>query len=159
MLGDLIGDIGDVALPRVALVKWREGLDKVEGIRAVYRDTAKRVFFSKLRQLFLKYALVFRILFIAVVMIIAFIQIRISVFAHATEIEIMRLVGATEWFIKWPFVFYAFFVAVTSILISVLMWMGVATAFDFSFVIPVKVLARVCVVILFSTFVSALLSV
>jgi cell division transport system permease protein len=30
--------------------------------------------------------------------------IRLTVFARRTEIEVMRLVGATAWFIRWPFV-------------------------------------------------------
>lgn len=31
-------------------------------------------------------------------------MIRITVFARRAEIEVMRLVGATAWFIRWPFV-------------------------------------------------------
>ncbi len=30
--------------------------------------------------------------------------IRVAVHARRTEIEIMKLVGATDWFIRWPFV-------------------------------------------------------
>lgn len=31
--------------------------------------------------------------------------IKITIFARRREIEIMRLVGATNWFIRWPFIF------------------------------------------------------
>lgn len=34
--------------------------------------------------------------------------VRLSVFARRREVEIMRLVGATNWFIRWPFVFEGF---------------------------------------------------
>jgi len=36
--------------------------------------------------------------------------IRLSVFARRREIEVMRLVGATDWFIRWPFVIEGVFV-------------------------------------------------
>jgi cell division transport system permease protein len=39
---------------------------------------------------------------VAVIIIVS--TIRLTVFARRTEIEVMRLVGATAWFIRWPFV-------------------------------------------------------
>ncbi len=38
--------------------------------------------------------------------------IRLSVFARRREIEVMRLVGATKWFIRWPFVIEGMIVGV-----------------------------------------------
>jgi len=39
-----------------------------------------------------------------VAMIIIVNTIRLTVFARRMEIEVMRLVGATAWFIRWPFI-------------------------------------------------------
>jgi cell division transport system permease protein len=39
-----------------------------------------------------------------VAMIIVVTTIRLTVYARRTEIEVMRLVGGTAWFIRWPFV-------------------------------------------------------
>jgi cell division transport system permease protein len=35
--------------------------------------------------------------------------IRLSIFARRREVEIMRLVGATNWFIRWPYVMEGIF--------------------------------------------------
>ncbi|MDQ0191353.1 permease-like cell division protein FtsX [Alicyclobacillus cycloheptanicus] len=43
--------------------------------------------------------------------------IKISIFARRREIEIMKLVGATNWFIRWPFVFESLIIGVIGALI------------------------------------------
>jgi len=42
-------------------------------------------------------------LFIFTSLIVIFNTIRIAIFTHREEIDIMKLVGANPWFIKWPF--------------------------------------------------------
>ena len=42
------------------------------------------------------------ILVIAAILLIGN-TIRLSIFARRREVEVMRLVGATNWFIRWPF--------------------------------------------------------
>jgi cell division transport system permease protein len=48
--------------------------------------------------------------------------VRLSIFARRREIEIMRLVGATNWFIRWPFVMEGF---VTGLLGALLAAIGI----------------------------------
>ncbi|MGQ0515520.1 FtsX-like permease family protein, partial [Bacillus sp. D-CC] len=36
--------------------------------------------------------------------------IKITIYARSTEIEIMKLVGATNWFIRWPFLLEGLYV-------------------------------------------------
>jgi cell division transport system permease protein len=49
--------------------------------------------------------------------------VRLSIFARRNEIEIMRLVGATNWFIRWPFVLEGFITGfVGSVVAAVAIW-------------------------------------
>jgi cell division transport system permease protein len=51
--------------------------------------------------------------------------VRLSIFARRREVEIMRLVGATNWFIRWPFVLEGFITGlVGAILAAAFVWVG-----------------------------------
>jgi cell division transport system permease protein len=58
------------------------------------------------------------ILLIAAVLLIGN-TIRLSIFARRREVEVMRLVGATNWFIRWPFVIEGIICGVAGAVISV----------------------------------------
>ncbi|MEA2348465.1 MAG: cell division transport system permease protein [Thermoleophilaceae bacterium] len=45
--------------------------------------------------------------------------IRLSIFARRREVEVMRLVGATNWFIRWPFVIEGMFVGLAGSALAV----------------------------------------
>ena len=44
---------------------------------------------------------------------------RIAMYARRQEIEIMKLVGATDWFVRWPFIFEGMFLGLLGALITV----------------------------------------
>jgi cell division transport system permease protein len=48
------------------------------------------------------------IIFAAAAVLLISTTVRLSIFARRREVEIMRLVGATNWFIRWPFVLEGF---------------------------------------------------
>ena len=57
--------------------------------------------------------------------------IRLSIFARRREIEVMRLVGATNWFIRWPFVLEGVLVGTLGGTSAVLLlWLAKKTVVD-----------------------------
>jgi cell division transport system permease protein len=56
-----------------------------------------------------------------VVLYIIINTIRLTVFARRKEIEIMKLVGATDWFIRWPFLLEGVMIGLSGALISVIL--------------------------------------
>ena len=57
--------------------------------------------------------------------------IRLSIFARRREVEVMRLVGATNWFIRWPFVIEGMLVGLMGGVLAVLLLLiGKATFVD-----------------------------
>lgn len=57
-------------------------------------------------------------------------SIRTAVFARRREIEVMRLVGATKWFIRIPFMFEGLFQGLLGALVAMLAVIGLNFAFD-----------------------------
>lgn len=47
--------------------------------------------------------------------------IKITIYARSTEIEIMKLVGATNWFIRWPFLLEGLFLGVLGSIVPIIM--------------------------------------
>jgi cell division transport system permease protein len=79
----------------------RGGLPAVDEVRKREEDTDKILSATGLVKI-LTAGLAALLLFASIALIAN--TIRLSIFARRREVEVMRLVGATNWFIRWPFV-------------------------------------------------------
>ena len=98
---DNIGLIRDALAP-LAPGGGRTVIDPaIDEVRNREEDTAKIL--SVTRVVKLTMALLAALLVITSLLLIAN-TIRLSLYARRREVEVMKLVGATDWFIRWPFV-------------------------------------------------------
>jgi cell division transport system permease protein len=98
---DNIGQVRDALAPR-SPSGGRTVIDPaIDEVRNREEDTAKIL--SVTRVVKLTMALLAGLLVLASLLLIAN-TIRLSLYARRREVEVMKLVGATDWFIRWPFV-------------------------------------------------------
>ena len=83
------------------------------------KDTINRI--VRVSNFFKDSELIASVLFIIISTLIIFNTIRMAIFTRREEIEIMKLVGATNWFIRGPFVFEAALYGIIAALIAVVL--------------------------------------
>lgn len=90
----------------------------IDEVRNREEDTAKIL--SVTRVVKLTMALLAILLVTASILLIAN-TIRLSLYARRREVEVMKLVGATDWFIRWPFVLEGVLVGCLGGIVAVLL--------------------------------------
>jgi cell division transport system permease protein len=106
----------------VAAVTNDPALDPTEGI--VYPEsTADRLLTAAKFVQWAGFVLI-GILLLAAVLLIGN-TIRLSIFARRREVEVMRLVGATNWFIRWPFMIEGVICGLVGAVVAVGMLWGI----------------------------------
>jgi len=66
-----------------------------------------------------KGGLIISLMFVVIAVLIVFNTVRIAIFTHQNEIGIMKLVGATNWFIRSPFIIESVISGVVACIITV----------------------------------------
>jgi len=73
------------------------------------------------------------LIFIIIALLIIFNTIRMTIFTRKEEIEIMKLVGATDWYIRWPFIIegmlYGVIGAVSAFILMLAGWLLLNSSF------------------------------
>ena len=102
-------DLEDIAYMR----ETQHGLMMIPGIDTVDAPTdIADVFVSIRNMIAVVFVAIVGVLFVISVFIISN-TIKLATFDRREEIAIMRMVGATNWFIRWPFLFQGFILGLT----------------------------------------------
>ena len=71
-----------------------------------------------------KFGLLLAAIFMLVTIMVTFNTIRLTIYNRREEVEIMRLVGATNWYIRWPFIIEGILYALFATFITSLVTLG-----------------------------------
>ncbi len=101
-----------------------EKLSKIKGIDEVVTsmDTIDNVISAT--SFIRKGCILFTVLLAIIAVFIITNTIKLDIHARQKEIHIMKYVGATDWFIRWPFIIEGIFVGIIGAIISILILSG-----------------------------------
>ncbi len=130
---DSLNELGGNPFGATLIVKAKEAQDFTQILDALenpqFRDAIREKDFSDYQQIIERiqgtterirfFGLVIMGIFIAIAILIVFNTVRIGIFIHREEIGIMRLVGASNWFIKAPFLLEMILLSLLAILLVV----------------------------------------
>lgn len=78
-------------------------------------------------QFITRFGILLALIFMLVTIMVTFNTIRLTIYNRREEVEIMRLVGATNWFIRWPFLIEGMMYGVFATILTSLIVFGILT--------------------------------
>lgn len=82
---------------------------------------------NKIITLITRFGLLLALIFFIVTIMVTFNTIRLTIYNRREEVEIMRLVGATNWYIRWPFLIEGIMYGIFATIITSLIVLGMLT--------------------------------
>lgn len=145
LITESLDELGENPLPPALQVKARELNQYQEIVRELDKDEYKtyiskvnfddnRAIIERLSAILgaiTKFGIGLVVIFTAIAIMVIFNTIRLTINNRREEVEIMRLVGATNWYIRGPFIIEAVIYALTATVITTLLLIPV-----FQYVIP-----------------------
>ncbi len=80
---------------------------------------------SKILRITREAGIALAIVFGLIAVLVIFNTIRLTIYNRKEEVEIMKLVGATNWYIRWPFIIESVFYGITASVITLLLMIPV----------------------------------
>lgn len=108
-------------IDQVALRFYDKDGNHIEGVNDVIygKEYVNRLF--SITAIIGTIALLIIIVLLLAAIVLIFNTIRLSIYARRKEIEVMKLVGATNWFVRIPFLFEGFFEGFTGSIVSIIL--------------------------------------
>lgn len=95
-------------------------IEQIEGVRNIRSSESETQVLVKISNFLSVFGSVLIIVLAAISVVIITNTIKLSVFTRRTEISIMKYVGATDWFIRWPFVIEGIIIGIVGAAIPII---------------------------------------
>ncbi len=95
-------------------------IEQIDGVRKIRSSDTETEFLVKISNFFRVFGSVLILALAAISVVIITNTVKLSVFTRRTEISIMKYVGATDWFIRWPFVIEGIIIGIVGAAIPII---------------------------------------
>lgn len=95
-------------------------IEQIDGVRNIRSSETETQFLVKISSFLSIFGSALIIVLAAISVVIITNTIKLSVFTRRTEISIMKYVGATDWFIRWPFVIEGIIIGIVGAAIPII---------------------------------------